>query len=80
MPPLGYYMIVDQVHVKVFFSLCNPELGKYRIEGSVLVIRGQLYLLSPFRVLVVRVDIGTRLISERYRCTTYIYLTAVRKN
>ena len=66
-------MIVDQVHVKVFvFSLCNPELGKYRIEGSVLVIRG------PFRVLVVWVDIGSRLILERYRYTTYIYI--VHKN
>ena len=68
-------MIVDQVHVKVFsLKLCNPELGKYRIEGGVLVICGQLYLLGPFRVLVVWVDIGARLILERYRSTTYIYI------
>ena len=41
--PRVYYMIVDQEHVKVFvFLLCNTELGKYRIDGSVLVIRGQL--------------------------------------
>ena len=47
----------------------------------VLVIRGQLYLLGTFRVLVVQVDIGARLISEGYRCKTYIYnSTAVHKN
>ena len=41
----------------------------------VLVIRGKLYLLVPFRVLVVWVDIGARLVSERYsRYTNYIYI------
>ena len=44
--PLGCYMKADQVHSKFYFSIffqitVQSRLGKYWIEGSVLVTCGQ---------------------------------------
>ena len=62
------------------FTLLDLILGK-RANMCVLVICGQLELLGPFRVLVVRMDICAQPLSGGYRCTTYIYnSTAVHKN
>ena len=43
--PLGCYMVADQVHSKFYFYFfyitVQSRLGKYWIEGSVLVTYGQ---------------------------------------
>ena len=45
--PLGFYMISYQVQVKIFIFYMfritlQSRLGKYWIQGGVLVIRGQI--------------------------------------